>query len=1571
MYDTTIERIKRQGVQRSELALMVLGWISHAQRPLLIDELRHALAVDFSDHENYQRIHHLDADNLVRPQLLVDVCAGLITIEPETKVVQLVHFTTQEFFNKNGGLHFPDVPAKIAGTCLTYLLVDEFDGGPCFGKDSLRTRLDQYPFYKYAASHWGDHARGKFESKALDLILELIRNNKKLCASVEACNLHEPEFFRWCNRFGTHPDGFGPLHCAASQGLDQAIKVLLAEGKDPYDIDGTFKTPVHWAAWRGHCSSLRILLDTGFDIHTASEDGFLLLETAVDQNREEAAQLLLDRGFEINRRGFGGHTALLTAALMGRENIVHLLLERGGDCQLTSRFGETALMKAVFSGQKGIIRTLLSHGAKVTPANSCGNTALHCAAYTGQNDIIELLLEAGADVNSPTTNGATALHLAANQDHEDTVRYLVEKGARIEAKTADESEDLTPLIKEVGRCIPQMVELKACARGATPLYEAALHAHEKVFHCLVSLGASLDTKDKDSSTLLMATASSIRHHRSFYIDDASSRKAIRSSALSLAEFLISHGADVNASNKLKFTPLLFSAQEGFLELLELLDKHDTDLKAKTEQGSTMLHLAANDGHSDIVDWLIKRGAELELENNEGCTALHLAAHAGALEATRMLLDSGANIEVYDEMGRTPLLRAVWSHNAEYVQFLLDRGADANYQVFHEIDALYSATLNDELAIMKVLVGDNVDLVKVLEERKMIHLAAERGDVDVVRVLVKLGVSPTSKDENGELAIHYAAGAGQLEVIKYLLEAGSEIDAPGKSKRTPLLYAAAEGHDEAVVLLCEKGATVDYKCSKGSTALDLALDFGRIPVACVLVARGAKLDHQLSHIWDAFEDGNCPVLQFLIEHWDESSPVPEEITARLMEVAAERRDEDFAKFLIERKFPVNGTELSRTTALTIAIHEDSLEMVELLLDNGAETAESFYRHNPVHLALELGKEEIAHCLAEHDVEFQANQAMFMAIREGLYSFASKLLVLGADKPFRWLEDRDVRGNTLLHVATFHGHMDCTRLLLDSGADIEATNLESETPLFSATVETSRLLLERGANIHAVNEHGCTALHRASGSYERDALERVQLLICHGANVNAGDSVGDTPLHISCMIRRSERAAVLLAKGANISARNNDNNQPIHVAIQNESRRWDHYDDEDLSEDILQMPIDLLLKQGADINAKGLHQRTPLHMAVEDPALIDYLLREGADIEAEDDEKWTPLLCACASNTPMRTFDILLRRGADVHKVDRLGRNALEVTLETGTYQGAEILLRNGFPAISSSLDLTNVELHRPARSGYTALLSLLLQQENIDVEEKNAKGISPLAAAVYEEQFGCVQLLLKHGADPHSLGPCACPKKHFDPLVVVAARDSTAEILLCLVEYGADPNVQNHHNNNALMWAAEQGKVDCVAALLGLTGIELNAVDDDGDTALICAANVGRFEITRMLLGRKDVNREIRNQLGRTAKQTAEHRGHGNVVRLFEADEKGSDLQEVEDYLSSDDDSHDDGSGYRERHIVRRRGTDRSDSWDHLTPETRENGVDMKQRELSNGDVLELEDEGRSAGDAQILELPIR
>lgn len=167
-----------------------------------------------------------------------------------------------------------------------------------------------------------------------------------------------------------------------------------------------------------------------------------------------------------------------------------------------------------------------------------------------------------------------------------------------------------------------------------------------------------------------------------------------------------------------------------------------------------------------------------------------------------------------------------------------------------------------------------------------------------------------------------------------------------------------------------------------------------------------------------------------------------------------------------------------------------------------------------------------------------------------------------------------------------------------------------------------------------------------------------------------------------------------------------------------------------------------------------------------------------------------------------------------------------------------------PSDANGLDLGCTNLHNSARRGYSALLELLLKLKSTDIELKDETGVTALATAVAEEQLDCVQLLLKYGANPNTVGPCGFSIRHLDPLVTLAARRS-AEVLRSLLEAGADPNVRTHNNNTALMYAAQDGQVDCLTILLATGVVEVNVVNDDGDTALNCAASEGQVESTKI------------------------------------------------------------------------------------------------------------------------------
>jgi hypothetical protein len=91
-----MERVERQGPNSVQFAKQVLSWITCAKRPLTTMELQHALAVVIGESE-------LDEDNLPEIEDIVSVCAGLVTIDNESGILRLVHYTTQEYFTRTQG----------------------------------------------------------------------------------------------------------------------------------------------------------------------------------------------------------------------------------------------------------------------------------------------------------------------------------------------------------------------------------------------------------------------------------------------------------------------------------------------------------------------------------------------------------------------------------------------------------------------------------------------------------------------------------------------------------------------------------------------------------------------------------------------------------------------------------------------------------------------------------------------------------------------------------------------------------------------------------------------------------------------------------------------------------------------------------------------------------------------------------------------------------------------------------------------------------------------------------------------------------------------------------------------------------------------------------------------------------------------------------------------------------------------------------------------------------------------------------------------------------------------------
>ena len=201
---------------------------------------------------------------------------------------------------------------------------------------------------------------------------------------------------------------------------------------------------------------------------------------------------------------------------------------------------------------------------------------------------------------------------------------------------------------------------------------------------------------------------------------------------------------------------------------------------------------------------------------------------------------------------------------------------------------------------------------------------------------------------------------------------------------------------------------------------------------------------------------------------------------------------------------------------------------------------------------------------------------------------------------------------------------------------------------------RELLERGLfDVNATDEYGQTLLHRVVNKFRRGPSgsrrteEMVDLLLEFGANPNAVDNLGQTPLHL--INKQSSRVVrALLEAGGDVNAVDNLGQTPMHTS------NWGSHE-----------VGRILVEAGGDINAVDSYGRTPLHIVGQREARrTDFLLRAGANPNAVDDEGRTPLHGAALMVRAgwihgEEMFDLLREAGADPNVVNKKGRTPLDV------------------------------------------------------------------------------------------------------------------------------------------------------------------------------------------------------------------------------------------------------------------------------------------------------------------------
>jgi ankyrin repeat protein len=405
--------------------------------------------------------------------------------------------------------------------------------------------------------------------------------------------------------------------------------------------------------------------------------------------------------------------------------------------------------------------------------------------------------------------------------------------------------------------------------------------------------------------------------------------------------------------------------------------------------------------------------------------------------------------------------------------------------------------------------DNVYMQDPTTGRTALLEAVQRSNRELCRVLLKGGSRPNQQDAGGRTALHIAAICNDSITCRMLIAADASVTVKDYQGRTPLWLAAESGCHESVVSLLEDTSSfivndpeivgpfyevlkrgdvasaeaflvkhIKLKAIKEPWKLAKHAAIGGNPqmLDLVLVQKGAlKVTDPdgLTVLHHAAKHGHATMIERLLEmgvSWKSQTKRREE-TALHLAIACGQPSAALA--LIEHKSAkVTMTDADGQEPIHLATRTGDFELVTALLTCGAKLkTRSSYGWRPLHIAAAYGHVALTANFITHGVDLE-DRLSSPSFKPGKKTNEAARLSYWAE--IRWPHE-EARA---LHIAIEFGHAEMAKLLIASGAKIEAVDSQRWQPLhyaaFHCQPEVVELLLEKGASPHATTQDGNTSL-----------------------------------------------------------------------------------------------------------------------------------------------------------------------------------------------------------------------------------------------------------------------------------------------------------------------------------------------------------------------------------------------------------------------------------------------------------------------------------------------------------------